>query len=100
MQSYSIQHYAHYLAEDFLQDVYFQKWVAESNDEIDAFWEEFLRTYPHQAETVEEARILAQNISFEAHTLSLEKQRALLQKVYQEPENAPTQNPFLIKCIH
>jgi ferric-dicitrate binding protein FerR (iron transport regulator) len=82
MQQPTFEKYAHYQAEDFLQDVYFQHWVISADVEADTFWQDFVLTYPHQQEGVEQARKLAGSIRYHPHRLSKEKQAAMLERVY------------------
>jgi len=48
--------YAHYSADDFIRDEFFQQWVFLPTQETQAFWQDFLTQHPYQRETIEEAR--------------------------------------------
>lgn len=53
-----IDQYENYTTDDFLQDHHFRQWVRNEPRADHAFWEAFLKTYPHKRETLEEAAAL------------------------------------------
>ena len=83
MHKPTFEKYAHFQAEDFLQDEYFLYWVLSDIKEVDAFWNTFILIYPHQKERVEEAQRLAGSIRYKSYRLSLEKQDTILEQVYE-----------------
>ena len=50
--------YHSYTIDDFVQDVYFRKWVYGSLPEHDHFWQTWLTTHPEQENTIEQARLV------------------------------------------
>jgi len=50
--------YAAFETADFVLDETFRDWVLAPTPEANAFWRQFLQTYPHQRQYVEEARLL------------------------------------------
>ena len=48
--------YAHYSADDFIRDEFFQQWIFLPTQETQAFWQDFLAQHPYQREAIEEAR--------------------------------------------
>ncbi|MCE6989793.1 FecR family protein [Dyadobacter sp. CY323] len=53
-----MNNYLHFSTEDFAQDEYFIGWVASTNIEKEAFWQNWLETYPFKRMEVEAARQL------------------------------------------
>ena len=47
---------------DFVLNESFQKWVLESDDETEVFWEDWLTAHPDKTEVISEARITIQSI--------------------------------------
>ncbi len=50
--------YAAFETADFVVDEGFRDWVMAPTPEANAFWRQFLQTYPHRSQHVEEARLL------------------------------------------
>ena len=50
--------YHSYTIDDFVQDVYFRKWVYGTLPEQDHFWQTWLTTHPEQENTIEQARLI------------------------------------------
>ncbi|WP_343690907.1 FecR domain-containing protein [Chitinophaga sp.] len=80
--------YVDYKESDFLSDAYFQEWVYQPSADLDAFWQQVIAALPQQKETIENARLYLQNISFVTHTPSdeaiansWEKQLQLIQAI-------------------
>lgn len=97
MHKPTFEKYAHFQAEDFLQDEYFLHWVLSDIKEVDAFWNTFIISYPHQKERVEEAQRLAWSIRYKSHRLSQEKQDAILEQVYEGPKRESVSSAFYQK---
>jgi len=97
MQQPTFEKYAHYQAEDFLQDEYFQQWVISDDQETDEFWQAFMLRYPHQKERVAEAQKLASSIRYEPHRLSNDKQDAILERVYAASQSRENPSVFYRK---
>lgn len=57
--------YNKYSEEDFIADEYFQRWVLDSNSEIDAFWNGWLRKHPEKKEVVNSAIVLLKSMDNE-----------------------------------
>lgn len=47
--------YIFFTAKDFVKDSYFQKWVLDSDEHTDAFWQTLLMEYPYKRPDIEEA---------------------------------------------
>lgn len=56
--------YAHYDVRDFVMDEFFQQWVLHPDPDVEAFWDNWLKSYPEKAATVQEARHVMQAIGF------------------------------------
>jgi transmembrane sensor len=56
--------YINFTTQDFVSDAYFQKWVLAPDSETDAFWKEWLKTYPFKKEDVKEARQIIELLGF------------------------------------
>lgn len=82
MQQPTFGKYAHYQAEDFLQDAYFQHWVLSEDRGAEAFWKTFMLCCPHQKDRVEEVQNLAEGIRYKPHVLSGDKQDVIFRQVY------------------
>ena len=82
MQTPTFKDYAHFLTEDFLQDAYFQHWVKSGDEAANTFWQGFLLSYPHQQEHIREAREILEQIRYQPHSLSRQRQDAMLAEVY------------------
>jgi hypothetical protein len=54
--------FSNYSARDFVLNESFQKWVIEPDEEVQAFWDDWLIVHPEKLETVVEARLMIQNI--------------------------------------
>lgn len=68
MKKESITHkYVHYKESDFLSDAHFQEWVCRPSAELEAFWQQVIDALPQQKDTIENARLYLQNISFASH---------------------------------
>jgi len=82
MQEPTFEKYAHFRVEDFLQDAYFQHWVKSDDVEVNAFWQGFLLSYPHQEDSLAEAYKLAKSIRYKPYRLSKARQDKILEQVY------------------
>jgi transmembrane sensor len=72
--------YTRFSAEDFATDDDFIKWVkyAHRYPDLDVFWTNWLQTYPHRQEEVEEAKLMIRAILEEPqHIPDAEKQKAV-----------------------
>lgn len=56
--------YSNFNETDFINDPYFQAWVIGGTEEMDLFWNGFLKSYPGKAEAVQAARHLLQSLQF------------------------------------
>lgn len=55
--------YETYALQDFLGDDDFIRWVKYPDSESDRFWQTVLKTFPHQADVIEQARGLAKGLT-------------------------------------
>jgi len=67
--------YAGYTVEDFVKDEKFIQWVKFSDDELNAFWSNFIIIFPNQQETVSQAYQMVSQLS-EASAISANPQEA------------------------
>ncbi|MGQ7868162.1 FecR family protein [Sunxiuqinia sp. sy24] len=65
--------YKNYSPENFLDDDYFIQWLNNPNEEHEKFWEEFIREYPEQQESIEQARFMVDMFQHEQERLSLDE---------------------------
>jgi len=68
--------YADYQLEDFLIDSEFVRWARDPNTERNEFWESFLRDYPFQQPTVQQARVVLLALQFDEEPVADETIRA------------------------
>ena len=54
--------FSNYSARDFALNESFQKWVLEPDEEIAAFWDNWLTVHPDKTEIIVEARTMIRNI--------------------------------------
>ena len=87
--------YSGFSTEDFLADEYFQQWVLHPGREDDLFWQEFLRTHPHQLATVTEAKALLHGLQFENDQRETAKQEEEVWNRIQRTRQA-AQQPALV----
>lgn len=62
--------YNQYSVSDFLLDEDFLLWIKQPDEGKDAFWNNLLLTYPHQAEPVADARKLAAALAVQKETVA------------------------------
>ena len=98
--------YTKYKSEDFVQDSKFYQWVVSPDDEVKAFWKEWLTQNPQMLEEVTLAKIMLTSIieSRPSYKLSEQKSKAILEKSVQayyqtrqkdsKPEPAPKTVPI------
>ncbi len=58
-----MERYETYALQDFLGDDDFIRWVKYPDSESDRFWQTVLKTFPHQADVIEQARGLAKGLT-------------------------------------
>ncbi len=60
-----------YKTEDFVLEEKFCQWVVSPNVEQDRFWAAFLATHPHQAQSVQEARLIVFSLQSKSKEMEL-----------------------------
>lgn len=65
--------YKHYDVEDFLLDEYFQKWVLDSDDMTNSFWNQWQEKHPEKKEVLMEAKRLVKLLASEGDSLKMDK---------------------------
>lgn len=58
-----MERYETYALQDFLGDDDFIRWVKYPDPESDRFWQTVLKTFPHQTDVIEQARVLAKGLT-------------------------------------
>lgn len=64
--------YSDFEAEDFIRDPFFQKWILDTDDMVDAFWKAWLKDHPEKTSQVEEAVQIVKAFKFKHRSLSTE----------------------------
>ncbi|UYZ64008.1 FecR family protein [Hymenobacter weizhouensis] len=90
--------YLQYSVEDFAQDEWFVRWVLTPDADTEAFWQDWLATYPFRREEVEAARQLLLALhQLPQPRLAADEKIALKQRIFAQlapppaPEERPTQ---------
>jgi transmembrane sensor len=87
--------YCHFNAEDFAADDYFKQWVCSPNQQSDAFWKNFQRTYPEKYYTLEEGRLLVESLyQINKNNIDADQVDALWTRI-EESVTKENQLPFL-----
>jgi len=83
--------YQHYTADDFLQDPSFRKWVLQGTPTDDASWADVLLNYPHQRETIRQARefLLTLHNQVEADFPSEQQVDLLYKRILENAQETP-----------
>ena len=71
-------HLEDYTAEDLALHQEFRMWVLSPNRELNAFWSDWLVTYPEKVALVEQARILIVNTPFKIDRLSAQEVESII----------------------
>ncbi|MVM36820.1 DUF4974 domain-containing protein [Spirosoma sp. HMF3257] len=83
--------YQNYTTDDFLQDTAFRKWVLQGTPSDDAFWADILRNFPHQRDTIQQARefLLTLHEQVEADFPSEQQVDLLYKRIVENAHEAP-----------
>ncbi|WP_343672835.1 FecR domain-containing protein [Chitinophaga sp.] len=81
--------YINYKESDFLTDSYFLEWVYRPSAELEAFWQEVISALPQQKETIQNARLSLENMSFVTHTPTEQEVEASWEKHLQQIQSLP-----------
>jgi transmembrane sensor len=73
--------YHQYGVQEFLMDDYFQQWVHQPDWESNAFWKTWLLQHPEKGESIEEARQLLAELSFQEDLPSRESRERVWQQI-------------------
>jgi len=76
--------YRYYTSEDFASDPDFIRWVRHPNEKDNAYWKDWLKAYPEQAEEVAQARLLLSELKFSTYTLEESRKAQILQQIYRK----------------
>ncbi len=60
-----MKHYEHFELEDFVQDLYFRKWILGRLPGEDQFWEAWYTAHPEKQELLEQARSMVVGLHYE-----------------------------------
>ncbi len=69
----AVDKYANWSVVQLVTDAGFIDWVKCPDPQSDRFWQEYLRRYPAQAETLDKARAIVGKMQFKAEKMSAEK---------------------------
>ncbi|RFM31450.1 FecR family protein [Chitinophaga silvisoli] len=91
--------YLHFKESDFLTDSYFLEWVYRPSAELDAFWQQVINTVPQQKETIANARLYLENLSFVTHTPADEAITASWEKHLEQIQALPERKPAIRRIL-
>ncbi len=74
--------YKNYNVEDFLSDEMFKKWILSPTPALENFWKNIIDSNPELANTIEEAKNIAENISFNYTDPRRESQDKILFNIF------------------
>lgn len=83
-----------YLAEDFINDSDFIRWVLENKAEDNSFWQQWLLQHPHKQESVEEARTILRSLRIKEDDIRPEKMQAEMQQILSAMQKKPSRKLF------
>lgn len=85
-----MKNYHLYQLEDFVQDIYFRRWVLGQLPTEDDFWPTWLASHPAQHETIEQAKALI--IAFQCKSIPADQDeiRVAIDKILNDTESHPT----------
>lgn len=82
-----MDHFVAYKLRDFLENDDFVRWVKYPDNEQDCYWELVIKTYPHQAVVMEQAKMLIRELADyypEVPESEIEKAREVILSIRQE----------------
>jgi len=91
--------YVTYKESDFLSDSYFQEWVYQPSAAHETYWQQVIHALPQQKETIENARLYLQSISFATHTPSDEAVEASWEKQLQLIQALPERRGVVRRLV-
>lgn len=91
--------YIHFKESDFLTDAYFLEWVYRPSAELEAYWQQVINTVPQQKETIANARLYLENISFATHTPADEVIAASWEKHLEQLQALPERRPSVRRLM-
>lgn len=72
--------YINFTESDFISDEYFQRWVKESDQNAEKFWNDWMMQNPDRKGIVIRARLFLENLQFNTHLPSVDQTESSLQQ--------------------
>jgi ferric-dicitrate binding protein FerR (iron transport regulator) len=95
-----VKDYARFSTQDFIEDIFFQKWVAKPDARSNAFWNQWIKDHPEKETEVMEAKSVIARFRFENYTLSNDEVSQLWNRIKSPSEVLPAERsskPFWFK---
>ncbi|SEC73022.1 FecR family protein [Maribacter dokdonensis] len=83
--------YDYYKIEDFVADEYFQKWVLNTDDMCDNFWQNWLKDSPGKLEDIEKARNFIMLLNVEENQLAEQDFNAMWRNIIERRDVSKSQ---------
>jgi ferric-dicitrate binding protein FerR (iron transport regulator) len=68
-----MEKYKNYSTEDFLADDFFIQWLKDPDEEHEKFWNEYIKRFPEQAGSIEQAKFIVSMFQHKHEKLSLDE---------------------------